>query len=90
MRKFLDTVRSDLTALLVTAGLTPAQSLNALLIDLIDSSIDDEALISSNVASLAVPTATTWAALTANIYDVEQGGDGSFLTTDFAAGTITS
>ena len=42
------------------------------------------------MASLAIPTATTWAALTAGIYDVEQGGDGSFLTTDFAAGTITS
>ena len=90
MRKFLDTVRADLTALLVTAGATPAPSLNALLIDVIDSSIDDEALISSNVASAAIPTATTWTPLTTGIYDVAQGGDGSFLTTDAVAGTITS
>ena len=89
-RRFLDDVRADLTALLVTGGATTAPELNALLIDTIDSSIQDESVIASNAPSLAVATAIAFAPLTTGIYDVEVGGDASFLIPDIVNGNITT
>lgn len=87
MRKFLDTVRADLTAQLVTAGETTAPQLNDLLIDLIDSSIEDEGGIFSLTPTngLAVDLAYTeiTSAFTANI-----GGDGVFIQPDFTIGAV--
>lgn len=88
-RRFLDDVKSDLSALLVTGGNTPAPALADLLIDTIDSTVDDESAIFSSGASLGVAISTAWTPITA-AYDGQVGGDADFLKTDFAAGTITT
>lgn len=87
-RRFLDDIRGDLTAQLVTGGDTTAPALNALLLDMIDSVIQDESIIASNTTSLAVPTAIAWQPLTTGIYDIEVGGDGNFLKPDVINGFI--
>ncbi len=89
-RRFLDDVRGDLTAQLATGNQTPAPALNLLLLDVIDSTIQDEAVIASNTASPAVPTAIAWAPLTTGIYDVETGGDAEFLKIDLINGSVTT
>ena len=89
-RKFLDNIRATLASTLVTGGETTAPELAAIMLDIIDSSIQDEAIIASNVASPSIPTTTEWVALTTGIYDQEAGADGQFLLTDFAAGTVSA
>lgn len=88
-RRFLDDIRANITALLVTAGETTAPDLAALMIDQVDSVVDDEAAIASTTPSLAVPTAIAWQPLTTGIYDISVGGDGDFLKVDATAGNIT-
>ena len=89
-RRFLDDIRNDLTGLLVTAGQTTAPELNALLIDMIDSTIQDEAAISSNTLSSGIATTTSFVSLTSDIYDSTIGEDAVFLKTSFTNGTITT
>jgi hypothetical protein len=89
-RRFLDNVRNDLTALLVTGGETPAPALAALLIDTLDSTIQDEAVLSTTTPTPAVPTATTWQNIDPTIYDNTTGGDAVFLKTDIANGRIVT
>jgi hypothetical protein len=89
-RRFLDNIRTELDALLVTGGATTALELKPLLIDMIDSTVQDESAIASNTPSLAIPTAVAFTPLTAGIYDLSVGGDATFLKLDVAGGTVTT
>jgi hypothetical protein len=86
-RRFLDDVRADLSAQLVTDGDTTAPQLLSLLIDTIDSTINDESAL---VIDIDVPLVTTTAFVPIINYDTVIGGDGDFLTPDAVAGTIKS
>lgn len=88
-RIFLDTLKVNLSALLVTDGAVTAPQLLSQLIDVVDSTIRDEAVISASAPVLAVPTAVTWAPLTTGIYDTVKGGDAEFLKVDAINGTVT-
>jgi hypothetical protein len=89
-RRFLDDVRADINAQIIAngAGLVTANILRPLMIDTIDSTIDDEAVIGSNtlVPALAVND-VTWTPLPA---DIEVGGDAQFLTVDLINDQIIS
>lgn len=87
-RRFLDDVRGDVTALLVTGGNTTAPQLSGLLIDTIDSSIQDECSIASTAPTANL--ATTAAFVPLSVYGEEHGGDGSFLTPSFTNGVVTT
>ena len=89
-RRFLDDIRNDVTTILVTNGETTAAEMRGMMLDMLDSTIQDEAVIASNVPSLAVPTAITFIPLTTGIYDAEVGGDADFITVDIINGTIKS
>jgi hypothetical protein len=89
-RRFLDDVRADINAQIITnaAGLITADVLRPLLIDSIDSSVDDEAGIGSitPVIGLAVND-TTWTVIPA---DELRGGDAQFLNVDLPGNQIIS
>lgn len=89
-RGFLDPIRTRIAALYVTGGGIEAPTEGSLMLDLLDSSIQDEAAIASNISSIAVPTAVAWTPLTTGIYDTSVGGDADFLKVDVVAGTITT
>ena len=91
-RRFLDEIRAEINAQIVTnaAGDITAALLNPLMIDTIDSCIQDECAIASNTTSLAVPTTATWASLGTGVYDIVTGGDGDFLSPDEVIGDISS
>ena len=85
----MDDIRTDLSALLVTGGNTPAPALNALLIDTIDSSIEDEGGIYSTTPVNGIATALTYTELN-TIYTTDLGGGGSFIIPNFAAGNVAT
>ncbi len=89
-RRFLDDIRTDIANEMadnVLGDITPA-IMRARLNDLIDSTIGDEADLFSTSSTAGIVLTGTFASL-ATIYDAEAGGDGDFLNTAFAAGTIT-
>jgi hypothetical protein len=89
-RRFLDDIRADVNAGIITNGVgsITALVLNPLMIDTIDSCIADEAKLRRDAEQLTVPL--TAAYTTPIVYDYSEGGDGSFLIVNEAAGTITS
>jgi hypothetical protein len=89
-RRFLDDVRADINAEIVanTSGDVTAPILAGLMIDTIDSSVDDEASVGSNTPALALAVNdTTWTVIPS---DVSRGGDATFLIVDLAGNKITS
>jgi hypothetical protein len=88
-RRFLDDVRADLTGLLVdnVSGNIEASDLLPLLIDLSDSTIEDESAITGPSVGILVNTAVAWAPI-GLVYTGETGGDVDFLKLDQAAGTV--
>lgn len=89
-RRFLDDVRDDLNTLLVTGGETKADEIRPLLIDMIDSTIQDECAIASVVQTDNIATSPAWLKLNTTIFGIDIGGDGVFLKPDFSAGEITT
>jgi len=91
-RRFLDDVRADINSMIVTntTGDITAAILAPLMIDTIDSTIQDECAISSNTPSLGVASTPVWQSLSTGIYDNVIGGDGNFLNPDVLTGTVTS
>jgi hypothetical protein len=91
-RRFLDDVRAEIHAIIKTNGNAEITGplLNGLMIDMIDSTIQDESVIASNIPSGPIPTTTTFTPLTTGIYDESSGGDGVFLKPDFINGEIIS
>jgi len=89
-RRFLDDVRADINAAIIPngAGLITADVLRPILIDSIDSSIDDEAIIGSSldVIGLAIND-TTWTVIPC---DDSVGGDAQFLNVDLANNQIVT
>ena len=87
-RRFLDDVRNDMAGQLQTGAATTAPELNLLLQDLIDSTVQDECGITGETNT---PLATTvaWASITTG-FNVDVGGDGSFLIPNAASGIITT
>jgi hypothetical protein len=89
-RRFLDDVRADINAQIITnaAGLITAAILAPLMIDTIDSSVEDEAGLGSNilVPALAVND-TTWTVVP---MDTARGGDAQFLIVDLIGNQITT
>lgn len=86
-RRFLDEVKNDLSALLVTAGDVKAPDLLATQIDLIDSlNTDQAAIYGDNSQSLT----TTDSFISIAGYNNLSGGDPDFLKLDTVAGTITT
>jgi hypothetical protein len=93
-RRFLDDVRADLTALLVTAGATTALELQPLLIDTIDSSVDDECVVGSTIPAVGIPILVTWTPIVLDgvggaVYDTAVGGDATFLKVSIPLGKVT-
>ena len=94
-RRFLDDLRADIINYIIDndAGLiTPAQVRTALL-DIIDSTIQDEgAIIADHTAGAPYSfTATpTWTALPTAIWNGEVGGDADFVKVNEAGGEISS
>ena len=86
-RKFLDTVRSDISAQLQTNANTTGLELNAVLQDLIDSSVQDESAIAGTTPVLSFVTSTAWTEIDEG-YTVDVGGDAEFLFPNFASGQI--
>lgn len=87
-RRFLNNVRTDLNTVLVTGGDTTADELRPLLIDMIDSTIQDECAIYSTVPHAGVSVGTSWTKINNDTYDTSRGGDGVFLKPSFASGDI--
>lgn len=87
MRKFLDNVRAAIVAQLVTAGETTAPQLNDILIDLIDSSIEDEGGITSTTPVNGVDVDLTYTEIT-SVFTANVGGDGAFIKPDFTVGAV--
>lgn len=89
-RRFLDDVRADINAQIIAnaAGLITADILRPLMIDQIDSTIEDEAAIGSNTlqAGLAVDD-VNWTTIPS---DTAVGGDAQFLNVDLAGNQIIS
>lgn len=89
-RRFLDDVRADINAGIIAngAGLITADVLRPMLIDTIDSSIDDEATIgsSTDIIALAVND-TTWTVIECDEFI---GGDAQFLNVDLANNQMVS
>jgi hypothetical protein len=92
MRRFLDDVRQDINDIIKTNGNAEitAPLLNGLMIDMVDSTIQDESVIASNIPSGPIPTTTTFTPLTTGIYDESSGGDGNFLKPDPINGEVVS
>ena len=86
-RRFLDDVRGDIVTQLQTAANTTGPELSALLIDTIDSTVQDEANIASTVSTVGLVTTTAFVPML--VFGEDNGGDGVFLTPDFLNGTIT-
>ena len=91
-RIFLDDLRNSINTEIIfnDAGEITADVLRPLLIDTIDSTIQDECVLASNVPSLGIVTGAAWVALTTGIYDITVGGDAEFLLPDEAAGHIST
>jgi hypothetical protein len=89
-RRFLDNVRSDINTQIVTNtnGDITAVVLAPLMIDTIDSSIQDESRLLKTVEELAIPITTVYTAPV--VYDSAEGGDATFLKVNLPAGTITT
>jgi hypothetical protein len=89
-RRFLDDLRSDLSNQLTTGNATKATELLPLLIDTIDSTIQDECSIFSTSATNNFDTIEdTWVKLD-GVFDEQNGGDGVFLKPDLAESEIVS
>lgn len=94
-RRFLDDIKTDYNALLVsnTTGDIDPLSDKALRFDTIDSTIDDEAFIYSSAPVVGpLATAVAFTSLTTGVYDTQEGDDSAgaaFLNTDFTNGNIT-
>ena len=89
-RIFLDDLRNSINALIVPndAGEITADVLRPLLIDAIDSTIQDEGAIASNTPSPGIVTGAAWFPLSTGIYDLTVGGDDDFITLDPVNGSI--
>lgn len=95
-RKFLQDIVGQIASTLpdnTTGQIIPANH-RVLLNDLLDSSVQDEAALSSTAQTpVSVSIGNTWTtlsdALGVTIYDTTAGGDGEFLIPAQTAGTIT-
>jgi hypothetical protein len=89
-RRFLDDLRADINAQIIpnVGGLITADILRPLMIDTIDSSVDDEAGLGNTtpVIGLAVDD-TNWTVLPSSVV---RGGDAEFLIVDLPGNKITS
>lgn len=85
-RIFLDTVRANLTAQLTSGGNITAPELNALLQDVVDSTVQDECAITGVVPT---PFASTvaWQSIAVGYTEVV-GGDAVFLKPDLPNGVV--
>jgi hypothetical protein len=88
-RIFLDVLRGNINTLFAdnTVGAITAASLRQNCLDIVDSTTNDEAVLSASVATPAVPITAAWTTML--VFDGQVGGDGDFLTPVFGAGTIT-
>lgn len=88
-RRFLDDIREDIVTLFAdnTGGNISPADLRSVTRDSLDSTVPDEGDIFSTAPTVGVVLTGTYVDLT-DIYD-GGAGDGSFIDTDFAAGTIT-
>ena len=88
-RRFLDDVRAEINAQIIAnaAGLITAPILNPLLIDSIDSSTDDEAVLFLSTPATGVAVGLAWTPIN---FDSSIGGDLNFLVVDLAADNITT
>jgi hypothetical protein len=88
-RRFLDDVRADIHAIIKTNGNAEITGplLNGLMIDMIDSTINDECALIQTTDEAYV-TSITFEPI--DNYDSSVGGDGDFLTPDILLGTIKS
>ena len=87
-RRFLDDIRAEINGYLVTDGNTTADELRLSLIDMIDSTINDECAIFTTAPTLGIDVTDDWTKVNSTVYDGDQGGDGSFLIPSFATGDI--
>ena len=90
-RRFLDDVRTDIVNLMAQpTPLTKTQVIASLAKDILDSCVQDECYIRSTAPTLGVAVTDSWTKVNSTTYDVELGGDGSFLIPSFANGEITT
>jgi len=89
-RRFLDNVRSDINTTIVVNGTGDigAEDLAPLMLDTIDSCVNDEARLLKEVEEIDVALTTSYT--TPIIYDSSEGGDATFLKVNLGAGTITT
>lgn len=88
MRRFLDDVRDDINNMIVSGGGLLATELAPLMIDMIDSTIQDESALSSVTETLAQPIGTGWTPVAAAVFDTSVGGDAEFLKVSLPTGSI--
>jgi hypothetical protein len=88
-RIFLDDLRSAINTLFAdnTIGSITAESLRNNCLDIVDSTTNDEALLTSSVPTPTLAVTTVWT--DALVFDGQIGGDGNFLIPVFGTGTIT-
>lgn len=88
-RRFLDDVRADINAAIIPNinGDITADVLRPLLIDTIDSTIDDEGGLLITASQLAYTVTDNWVPL---LFDSAVGGDGDFITPDPVSESITT
>lgn len=89
-RIFLDDLRAATTALFAdntTGDISPAD-LRGVMLDTIDSTVQDECNLAATAPTLALATTASFVPL--SVYGEDNGGDGVFLTPDFVSGTITT
>lgn len=91
-RRFLDSIRDDINLLWAdnTSGQITAQALRNIVLDIVDSTIQDESAISGNTEVSGISVPTTFLALNNGIFTDEFGGDGQFLFPVAATGIITT
>jgi len=93
-RKFLDTLKTEMSGVGRiednTTGLVSPADVRAVLTDIIDSTVQDEASLKSTAAFTGYSMPATYAVIGGSgVYDAETGDDGDFLNNDLTAGTIT-
>ena len=93
-RKFLDTLKTEMSGVGRiednTTGLVSPADVRAVLTDIIDSTVQDEASLKSTAVSTGYTMPDAYAVIGGSgVYDAETGDDGDFLNNDLTAGTIT-
>lgn len=86
-RRFLDDIRSDMAALYVPGGGIAAVDEGALMLDMLDSVIQDECVIFGQTPVPAHPTTTAYVSIGVGYTDTV-GGDATFLKANALSGEI--